>query len=142
MSDIEGSLGARPLPELDNVSRPFWEAAARGEVLYQECPECGHRQLYPRALCTACAAEPEWRQAAGTGTVHTYTVIHQNWAAPFKELSPYVVAVVELDEGPRLMTNIIDCDPSEVSIGLRVEARTFPVEDLGLVFFRPARAPG
>jgi hypothetical protein len=139
--DVAASLGRRPLPLPDNVSAPYWEAAARGEVLYQECPACGHRQLYPRALCTACAAEPEWRRASGRGTVHTFTVIRQNWAEPFRELAPYVVAIVDLEEGPRMMTNVTGCAPEDVHIGMPVEAYTIAVEDgLGVPFWRPAAA--
>lgn len=139
MKEIADTLAARPLPEIDDVSRPFWEAAARGEVVYQECPDCGHRQLYPRALCTACGAEPAWQQASGRGTVHTFTVIRQNLAEPFRSLVPYVVAIVELEEGPRLMTNVIGCDPDQVRIGLPVEAQPLTVEDgLGIPFWRPA----
>lgn len=135
--EIAASLAHRPLPRPDNVSAAYWEAAARGEVLYQECPACGHRQLYPRALCTACAAEPEWRQASGRGTVHTFTIIRQNWAEPFRDLVPYVVAIVELEEGPRMMANITDCPPEEVRIGMPVEAYTITVEDgLGIPFWR------
>jgi uncharacterized OB-fold protein len=133
------SVARRPLPQPDNVSAAYWEAAARGELLYQECPACAHRQLYPRALCTSCAAEPAWRRASGRGTVHTFTVIRQNWAEPFGDLVPYVVAIVELEEGPRMMTNITNCHPEDVHIGMAVEAYTVPVEDgLGMPFWRPA----
>jgi uncharacterized OB-fold protein len=133
-------MDGRPLPLADNVSAPFWAAAAGGKVLYQECPACGHRQFYPRMMCTECAAEPEWREASGRGTVHTFTVIRQNWANPFKELLPYVVAMVELDEGVKMMTNITDCDADDVHIGMVVEAYTVKVEDeLGVVFWRPIK---
>jgi uncharacterized protein len=131
---IEG----RPLPAPDHVSQTYWQAAARGDVLYQECPRCGNRQFYPRAVCTACGADPDWATASGRGTVHTYTVVHQNLAKPWREMTPYVVAMVELEEGPRLMTNITDCDPSDVHIGMPVEAYTVKVdEELGLPFWRP-----
>lgn len=135
----EPIVEGRPLPQADYVSRHYWEAAARGDVLYQECPACGHRQFYPRAMCTACAAEPEWRRASGRGTVHTFTVIRQNMAEPFRDQLPYVVAMVELEEGPRMMTNITHCDPTDVHIGMPVEAYAVEVEDgLGLPFWRPA----
>jgi len=131
----------RPLPDVDPVSKVFWEGAARGELLYQECPACGNRQFYPRAACTACAAEPEWRTASGRGTVHTFTVIRQNLAQPFKDLRPYVVAMVELEEGPRMMTNITDCPVEDVEIGMAVTAYAVPVEEgIGLWFWRPAAA--
>jgi uncharacterized protein len=133
-------MDGRPLPQADNVSEPFWSAAAEGKVLYQECPTCSHRQFYPRAMCTNCAADPEWREASGRGTVHTFTVIRQNWAPPFADELPYVVAMVELAEGVKMMTNITDCDPDTVHIGMAVEAYTVKVEDgLGVIFWRPTR---
>jgi uncharacterized OB-fold protein len=134
-------MNGRPLPHPDHVSKHYWEAAADGKVLYQECPACGHRQFYPRAMCTACAAEPEWREASGRGTVHTFTIIRQNWAMPFKDELPYVVAMVELDEGVKMMTNITDCDVDDVHVGMPVEAHTVRVEDgLGIPFWKPATA--
>lgn len=133
-------LQGRPLPFVDNVSRPYWEAAAGGELLYQQCPVCTRRQFYPRALCTACGADPEWRSASGRGVVHTYTVIRQNWAQPFREMRPYVVAMIELEEGPRAMTNLTGVDPSDVAIGMAVECYVVRVEaSLGLPFWRPVR---
>lgn len=131
-------MADRPVPLADDVSRPYWEAAGRGELLFQECPACGHRQLYPRALCTVCAATPEWRTSSGRGTVYSCTVIRQNWAQPFREMLPYVVAMVELEEGPRLMSNVTDCSPEDVSVGMPVEAWFLAVEDgLALPMFRP-----
>jgi uncharacterized OB-fold protein len=140
MSDHDPIIEGRPLPQPDHVSRVYWEAAARGDVLYQVCPSCGNRQWYPRAVCTACGADPEWATASGRGTVHTYTVVRQNLGRPWRDMTPYVVAMVELEEGPRIMTNITDCDPDEVRIGMPVEAYTVTVEDgLGLPFWRPAK---
>jgi uncharacterized OB-fold protein len=134
-------VSTRPLPELDNVSTTFWNAAAEGKVLYQECPSCGHRQFYPRAMCTVCAAEPEWKEASGLGTVHTFTIIRQNWAPPFSEELPYVVAMIELDEGVRMMTNVTGCPVEDVHIGMRVEAYAERVEDgVGILFWRKAKA--
>jgi uncharacterized protein len=136
-------LEGRPLPELDHVSQHFWAGTVAGEVRYQECPACGHRQFYPRAMCTACAADTEWRVASGRGTVHTFTVLRQNLAPPWGQHLPYVVAMVELEEGVRMMTNITDCPPEAVSIGMAVEAYTVPVaDDCALVFFRPAADQG
>lgn len=133
---IEG----RPLPAVDNVSRTYWEAAASGELLHQRCSACGHRQFYPRAMCTACGGAAEWAPSSGTGVVHTYTVIRQNWAMPFREVQPYVVAIVELDEGPRMMTNLTHVDIDEVHVQMPVECYVVRVEDgLGLPFWRPAR---
>ena len=66
----------------------------------------------------SAAPTPEWHDASGKGTVHTFTIIRQNHAKPFREQLPYVVAMVELDEGPRMMSNVIDCDVADVHIGL------------------------
>jgi uncharacterized OB-fold protein len=136
-------MEGRPLPAPDNVSETYWKAAADGELLFQECPKCGHRQLYPRALCTVCAAGPEWRRASGRGEVHTFTIIHQNWAPPFRDLVPYVVAIVQLEEGPRMMSNITPCDPASIAVGMPVELYTVKVEDgIGIPFWRPAVGSG
>jgi hypothetical protein len=128
----------RPLPRPDNVSKPFWEAASRGQLLIQRCPS-GHRQFYPRAVCRVCGDDPEWEQASGRGTVHTYTVIRQNHARPFRDELPYVVAMVDLVEGVRMMGNITGCAPDEVYIGMPVEVRMVQAEpDVGVPFWRPA----
>lgn len=133
------AIEARPLPLTDHVSEGYFAAAAEGRLLFQECAACGHRQFYPRACCTACAADTAWKEASGRGTVHTFTIIRQNWAMPFKDDLPYVVAMVELEEGVKMMTNITHCDPEAIEIGTPVEAYTVKVEDgLGLPFWRPA----
>lgn len=127
----------RPLPRLDPVSSHYWEATTRGELLYQECPACQHRQFYPRACCTSCLAEPEWRTASGRGTIHTFSVVRQNYAPPFKKWAPYVVAIVELDEGPRMMGNVVGIDVDEVRIGQTVEVEFVgATDDVAFPFWR------
>ncbi|HLN17447.1 MAG TPA: Zn-ribbon domain-containing OB-fold protein [Acidimicrobiales bacterium] len=132
-------FAGRPRPGPDLLSAEFYAAADRGELRYQECPDCGHRQFYPRLICTGCGGEPAWAVASGRGTVHTFTVVRQNLSPPFVDLLPYVLAIVELEEGPRMMGNVTDCDPADVHIGLPVEAYGVRVEDgLALPFWRPA----
>jgi len=132
----------RPLPRPDNVSKPFWEAASRGELLIQRCPS-GHRQFYPRAVCRVCGSDPEWERASGRGTVHTFTVIRQNHARPFRDELPYVVAMVELDEGVRMMGNITDCAIDQVRIGMPVEVHMVQAEPgVGVPFWRPVAGEG
>jgi uncharacterized protein len=136
---VTGTEWERPLPVKDAVSAPYWEAAARGELVVQECPKCGHRQFYPRAVCTDCGADPEWLTCTGRGTVHTFTVIRQNHAKPFKEELPYVVAMVELDEGPRMMGNVTGVEADDVRIGLPVEIYFVAADDdVAVPFWRPA----
>ena len=135
----------RPMPEKDGVSSEFWEACTRGELLIQRCPSCGNRQFYPRAACTECGGTPEWERASGRGTLHTFTVIRQNHAKPFRDLVPYVVAMVELEEGPRLMGNLagVDPDAGDVRIGMPVEVffeAGVEGEDYAVPYWRPATA--
>ena len=90
----------------------YWAGArARASCSIQECPTAGHRQFYPRALCTACGGEPRVvDERSGRGTIHTFTVIRQYGMPPFRDELPYVVAMVELPEGPLIMGNVTDCD--------------------------------
>jgi uncharacterized OB-fold protein len=128
----------RPLPAPDRVSAPFWAAADEGRLLYQECPACNHRQFYPRAVCTACGADPEWAEASGRGVVHTYTVVRQYGAPPFRDELPYVVAMIELEEGVRMLGNVTDCDVDAVEIGMPVQAYAIAVaEGVAVPFWRP-----
>lgn len=121
------------------LDRVFFEAAAQGALRIQRCPACGHRQFYPRQLCTACGGTPEWETASGRGVVHTFTIVRQNAAPPFKDLLPYAVAMVELDEGVRMMGNVTGCPVEQVKIGLRVEAYAVECGDgLAVPFWRPA----
>jgi len=111
-----------PLPRVDEDSKGYWEACARHELHVQRCRACGAVRHYPRALCTVCLADdPEWLLSSGRGTVYTYTVTYQNLAPGFRESVPYVLAYVELEEGVRVLTNIVDCPPDAVRIGLPVE---------------------
>ncbi|MDA8399493.1 MAG: Zn-ribbon domain-containing OB-fold protein [Actinomycetota bacterium] len=133
--------GDRPVPIPDGVSARYWEAAAGGELLLQACKSCGTLQFYPRLACRECGGAPEWVSACRRGTVYTFTVIHQNGSRAFRERVPYVVAMVELDEGPRMMGNITDCEPGDVRIGMRVEAYFIPAgEGIGIPMWRPLAA--
>jgi uncharacterized OB-fold protein len=125
----------RPTP----APAEFWEAAASGRLLVQRCEACGHRQFYPRAWCTECGADPTWEEVSGRGTVHTYTVIRQQGAKPFRNEIPYVVAMIELEEGPRMMGNITGCPVEDVAIGMAVRAYAVVAEPgVGVPFWEPA----
>jgi uncharacterized OB-fold protein len=140
MEVVRGQEWTRPKPAPDAFERPFFEAAARGELLYQRCPACGPVQFYPRAVCTACGADPEWAQASGRGEVHTYTIVRQNGMPPFADELPYVVAIVELPEGVRMMGNLTGCAVEEVGVGTKVEAYAVEFEPgLALPFWRALR---
>ncbi|WP_144640425.1 Zn-ribbon domain-containing OB-fold protein [Bordetella genomosp. 13] len=112
----------RPLPQPTDATRPYWEGAVQGKLLIQQCASCGRHQFYPRLFCTACLSdEIRWVEASGHGTVYSYTVNHRGSTPYFKPRTPYVVAVIDLEEGVRLMTNIVDCEPRNVRIGARVQ---------------------
>jgi uncharacterized protein len=127
-------------PATDWQTRPYWEGCGRGELVLQRCSACGVVQHRPRGLCASClSSELVHFVASGRGTVHTFTVTHQNGMPGFREACPYVLAYVELAEGPRLMTNIVGCPPERVAIGLAVRADFVPTGDgLGVPRFVPA----
>jgi uncharacterized OB-fold protein len=128
----------RPAPIADADSAPYWEAALDGRLVVQRCEHCGTHQLYGRAHCRVCRGPVAWVPASGRGTVYSYTVIRQNHVRPFRDLVPYVVALVDLEEGPRVMTNIVGCEPESVSVGMAVQARFEPVsESAGIALFEP-----
>jgi len=131
---------SRPLPRPSPFSRPFWEAAKRHELLIQRCPKCRTHIFYPRYNCTECGARDlEWVKASGKGTIYTYTVARRPTHPAFADRVPYIIAIVELEEGPRLTTNIVDCDPDSVRIGTPVEVAFEDVnEEVSLPVFRPA----
>ena len=113
---------SKPLPRIDEESKGYWEACQRRELVIQRCGACGVLRHYPRALCPQCLSDAvEWVRCSGRGTVYTFTVTHQNQAPGFRDALPYVLAYVELDEGVRLLTNIVECAPEAVRIGMAVE---------------------
>ena len=100
-------LAPTPTPE----TAPFWEAAAKGRLLVRTCTACGRAHHYPRPICPLCgSARTEWREASGRGVIYSYSVMRR--ASP-----PYVLAYVTLDEGPTMMTNLVDCDVDALRIG-------------------------
>ena len=112
----------KPLPRIDAESKGFWEACQRHELYLQRCRACAALRYYPRALCPSCLSdEIEWVLSSGRGSVYTYSVTHQNQAPGFRDEVPYVIAYVQLDEGVRLLTNLMGCAPDDVRIGMPVE---------------------
>lgn len=111
-----------PMPRVTPETEPYWATAAEGCLLLQECDECGLVYHYPRALCPDCFSDGvEWIEAQGTGSVYSYSISETVEGWPEAAL-PLVVAYVELKEGPRIVTNLVDCDPEDVSVGTPVEA--------------------
>lgn len=128
----------KPLPRIDEENRWFFEAAARHELVLERCGACGELRYYPRAVCPACSSsEVEYVRTSGRGTVYTFTVTWQNQAPGFREQLPYVMAYVELDEGPRILTNVIGAKPEDIRVGMPVMVDFEDVnEEVALVRFR------
>lgn len=134
-------MSQRPLPRRDgDVDRTFWDATADERLLIQDCPDCGERQFFPRAWCHYCGSgDIEWLEADGTGHVYTHTVIRRATELPwFADRIPYVIGYVELDEGVRIHTSLVDCDPEAVDHGLPVEVTFERVnEEVAIPQFKP-----
>ena len=108
-----------PHPTADSVD--FWHACSEGRLTFQRCGSCNHAQLYPRSLCARCGStELTVETSQGRGTIFTFTLNHRAPNEAFAADAPYLIALIDLDEGPRIMTNVVDCDPASVAIGSRV----------------------
>ena len=133
----------RPLPKIGRYTdtKPFWDAAKQHRLLLQYCTDTGRPQWFPRSVSLYTGRRNlEWREAAGEGTVYSYTVIRQMGAEPFASELPYVVAMVELLEGPRMLGNITGVKPDEVKVGMPVEVYMMPADDeVAVPFWRAAR---
>ena len=131
--------GQKFMPRPTPGTAAWWEGCRRHELLIQRCTKCGHQQFYPRIVCTVCMSENlEWIQSAGRGQVLTYTICRRPVSAAYAGDVPYVIALVRLDEGPVMMSNIVECDPESVVSGMRLEV-VFEQrsEEITLPQFRP-----
>lgn len=118
-----------PVPVPSGVTEAFWEATLDGQLLVQQCVECGTTQFYPRIVCTSCGAlDPEWIEASGVGEVYSYVVCHLPGEPGFADYVPYVVAIVELAEGPRTIA-FVPSDAADIEIGTTVEVEFWQVSD-------------
>ena len=114
----------RPAIPMTEVSQGFWDAAKEGRLAIQRCTSCGVLRHYPQLRCPECHAEGfDWQTVAGTGHVHSYTVAHRAFHPAWQGHVPYVIATIELDEGVRLVCDLLDADPEAIAIDQRVAAR-------------------
>lgn len=112
----------KPLPRPSEDTAPYWEAAHRGELRMQACADCGHIRFPPSLLCPRCLSEKaEWQQLSGRGKVYSWIVVHQSQHPAFNADTPYNVVIVELEEGPRLHSQLVDCPNDQIRIGMPVE---------------------
>jgi len=128
------------LPRIDEMNRPYWEGAKRHELLLQKCQECGHYRYPPGETCPSCLSDRlEWVKVSGRGSVYTWTVFHQAYHPAYKDGIPYAVVAVELEEGPRMVTNLVNCRIEDIKMGMPVEVVFDDVtEEVSLPKFRPA----
>ncbi len=132
-------MNRRSIPDTRNAGRTFWALAAEGQLALPYCTPCSRAFWYPRWCCPHCgSAAVEWRTTSGDGSVHTFTVVRRSDHPHFLERVPYVVAMIDLDEGVRIMSNVIGCEPEVVTIGMRVHCAFERIDDyVGLPLFAP-----
>lgn len=129
----------KPLPEPSALTEPFWQGLRRREVRIQRCGECRRYVFYPRALCPYCLSEKlEWVRASGKGRVYSYTVVRRAMHPAFQAEVPYVFAIIELEEGVRLPSNVINCRPEDLRVDMPVKAVYHDVtSEITLLKFEP-----
>jgi uncharacterized OB-fold protein len=135
------------IPTIDTASAPYWDGARQGRLLIAECGACDRVHHYPRPFCPHCWSDNVHPvQASGTGTLYTYSTVYANDLPPFRDRLPYVAAIVELAEGPRVMTTIEGALPEGLQVGMAVTATFRPVdaddpESPYLTVFTPSEEP-
>lgn len=123
-------MSQRPLPQPTRITQAYWDAAKENRLVIQQCNSCGKHQFYPREFCTSCLSEDiKWVESSGKGRVYTYTINRRPANAGMSEKVPYVVAAIDLDEGVRMIANIVDKPVEQVKIGSRVEVRFEKLDD-------------
>ena len=131
-----------PLPVKQPESDFYWEKAQAHELWLRRCIDCAKAYFYPRDICPGCGGRNvEWTQASGKGTLHTFAIVHRAPVPAFRDRVPFVVALVDLEEGPRIPTNLTGVDPApdNITVGMHVEVAFEDVtEGITLPMFRPA----
>jgi uncharacterized OB-fold protein len=134
-------LAERPLPLPTEDTEAYWEACHRGKLTASKCGACGHAFLPPARICPKClSSEVTMATMSGRAKVHSFIVVHRPQHPAFFEEAPYLVAIVELDEGPRMHTRLAEVDPKDVRLGMEVEVFFQKVDDeISLPMFKPKR---
>jgi uncharacterized OB-fold protein len=137
MSDIQ----VKPSPPIHPWTKPFWDGTREGKLVIQQCQVCHRHVFYPRLHCPFCSSgNLSWIQATGRGTVYTFSVVENNAPSAFLNDMPFIIAIVRLEEGVQMMTNLVDCDPAQVRCDMPVTVTFEPLDDrITLPKFRPTR---
>jgi uncharacterized OB-fold protein len=136
MTLLAPQRGAIATPHASDVSQPFWDGCARGELLFQRCGDCGQATHTPAHLCAHCASQRlTWERSAGTGTIYSWTVVWRPQSPAFAV--PYAPVIVDVDEGWQILSNVIGCEHDAVAVGLRVAVEFHATESgFSLPYFR------
>ncbi|ACL05075.1 protein of unknown function DUF35 [Desulfatibacillum aliphaticivorans] len=128
-------------PIVNPCAQPFWDGTRQGKLLIQHCKECQANIFYPRLFCPECHSDQlDWVESAGKGAVYSYTVVYNNSPSAFLQDVPYVVAIVKLDEGVRMCTNIVGCEPEKIQCDMPVEVVFEKLDvEFTLPKFKPAQ---
>ncbi len=129
----------KPLPVPTEDSSPYWEACKKHELRMQRCKACGHFRFPPSVVCPRCTSlEADWEKLSGRGEVYTFIIVHKTYHPAFDSDIPYNVAIVRLEEGPMLHTNVVECRNDDLYIGMPVEVIFQDMNDkISLLKFRP-----
>ncbi len=134
MNDI-----SRNMPVPNPETKAFWDACREQRLLIQSCSDCGHRQFYPRLICSECSSrDVDWVEACGSATIKSFTIMRMAISPAYESDIPYVIALVSLDEGPTMMTNVVNCDLEALAIGmdLQVQFRRYS-DEISVPVFAP-----
>lgn len=131
----------KPLPVPTEDTTPYWEACRKHELMMQRCKQCGHFRFPPSVVCPKCiSVEADWEKLSGKGEIYTFIIVHRTYHLAFAPDIPYNVAIVKLNEGPLLHTNIVNCNNTELYIGMPVEVVFEDVSNqISLPKFQPLR---
>jgi uncharacterized OB-fold protein len=129
----------KPLPVINEDNAPYWKYCRNHELRMQKCTDCGYIRFPPSIVCPRCnSMEAEWTQLSGRGNVYSYVIYHMAYHPSYKEDIPYTVAIIQLEEGPRMESNIINCKDEDIQIDMPVEVCFDDVtDDFSLPKFRP-----
>nr|MDO8091185.1 Zn-ribbon domain-containing OB-fold protein [Candidatus Sigynarchaeota archaeon] len=132
----------KPLPTPTPISKKYWEAAREHKLMIQKCGDCGENVFYPRAFCPKCmSSNLNWIESSGKGKLHSFCVVYSTGYPEFREDVPFIIALVELEEGVHMLSNLVECKPEDAQVDMDVEVVFDDVtEEFSLPKFRPLKS--